>query len=52
MKLVSYKTEDREHLGVYVNGHIYNLHSCDKQIPDEMNAFLAEGEVMMERAKR
>jgi fumarylacetoacetate (FAA) hydrolase len=52
MKLVSYKTEDREHLGVYVNGHIYNLHSCDKQIPDEMNAFLAEGEVMMERAKK
>jgi fumarylacetoacetate (FAA) hydrolase len=35
-----------------VNGHIYNLHSCDKQIPDEMNAFLAEGEVMMERAKK
>lgn len=52
MKLVSYKTEDREHLGVYVNGHIYNLHSCDKQIPDEMNAFLAEGDVMMERAKK
>lgn len=52
MKLVSYKTEDREHLGVYVNGHIYNLHSCDKQIPDEMRAFLLEGEVMMERAKK
>ncbi len=52
MKLVSYKTEDREHLGVFVNGHIYNLHSCDKQIPDEMNAFLREGEVMMERAKK
>lgn len=52
MKLVSYKTEDQEHLGVYVNGHIYNLHSCDKQIPDEMNAFLAEGDVMMERAKK
>jgi fumarylacetoacetate (FAA) hydrolase len=52
MKLVSYKTEDREHLGVYVNGHIYNLNSCDKQIPDEMNAFLREGDVMMERAKK
>lgn len=52
MKLVSYKTEDREHLGVYVNGHIYNLHSCDKQIPDEMRAFLLEGEVIMERAKK
>jgi len=52
MKLVSYKTEDREHLGVYVNGHIYNLNSCDKQIPDEMSAFLKEGDVMMERAKK
>lgn len=52
MKLVSYKTEDREHLGVFVDGHIYNLNSCDKQIPDEMNAFLQGGEVLMERAKK
>ncbi|WP_449438795.1 hypothetical protein [Pedobacter steynii] len=52
MKLVSYKTEDREHLGVFVNGHIYNLNSCDKQLPDEMNAFLQGGEVLMERAKK
>jgi len=50
MKLVSYKTEDREHLGVFVNGHIYNLHSCDKQIPNDMNAFLKDAEVLMERA--
>lgn len=52
MKLVSYKTEDREHLGIFVNGHIYNLHSCDKLIPDNMNAFLAEGDELMEHAKR
>ncbi|WP_448633523.1 hypothetical protein [Pedobacter panaciterrae] len=52
MKLVSYKTEDREHLGVFVNGHIYNLNSCDKQLPDEMNAFLQGGEVLMDRAKK
>lgn len=52
MKLVSYKTEDREHLGVFVNGHIYNLNSCDKLIPDEMNAFLQGGEELMERAKK
>lgn len=52
MKLVSYKTEDTEHLGVFVNGHIYNLNSCDKQLPDNMNAFLLGGEVLMERAKR
>ena len=52
MKLVSYKTEDREHLGVFVNGHIYNLNSCDKLIPDNMNEFLSGGEELMDRAKK
>ncbi|GGH20550.1 fumarylacetoacetate hydrolase family protein [Mucilaginibacter phyllosphaerae] len=52
MKLVSYKTEDREHLGVYINGHIYNLNSCDKLIPDNMNEFLWGGDELMEHAKR
>jgi fumarylacetoacetate (FAA) hydrolase len=52
MKLVSYKTEASEHLGVFVNGHIYNLNSCDKLIPDNMNAFLAGGEELMDRAKK
>jgi fumarylacetoacetate (FAA) hydrolase len=50
MKLVSYKTEDREHLGVFISGHIYNLNSCDKQIPNNMNEFLKDSEVLMERA--
>lgn len=52
MKLVSYKTEDREHLGVFIKGHIYNLNSCDKLIPDNMNEFLSGGEELMERAKK
>lgn len=52
MKLVSYKTEDKEHLGIYANGHIYNLNSCNKLIPDNMNAFLEGGEPLMERAKK
>lgn len=52
MKLVSYKTEDREHLGIFVNGHIYNLNSCNKLIPDHMNEFLQGGEPLMERAKQ
>ncbi|MDB5012520.1 MAG: fumarylacetoacetate hydrolase [Daejeonella sp.] len=51
MKLVSYKTEDNEHLGLFINGHIYNLHSCDKLIPDNMKDFLLGGEVLMERAQ-
>ncbi|MCZ4225621.1 fumarylacetoacetate hydrolase family protein [Pedobacter rhodius] len=52
MKLVSYKTEDRTHLGVFINGHIYNLNSCDKLLPDSMSEFLQGGEVLMERAKK
>ncbi|QHS54077.1 fumarylacetoacetate hydrolase family protein [Mucilaginibacter sp. 14171R-50] len=52
MKLVSYKTEDREHLGIYINGHIYNLNSCDKLIPDNMNEFLWGGDELMDRAKK
>lgn len=52
MKLVSYKTEDREHLGLFVRGHIYNLNSCDKLIPDQMNEFLNGGEELMDRAKK
>jgi fumarylacetoacetate (FAA) hydrolase len=51
MKLVSYKTENAEHLGVFVNGHIYNLNSCDKQLPDNMADFLKGSDVLMERAK-
>lgn len=50
MKLVSYRTEDREHLGIFQNGHIYNLNSCDKLIPDEMNEFLANWEELIGRA--
>ncbi len=52
MKLVSYRTEDREHLGVFVNGHIYNLHSCNKVIPDNMLEFLNGGEELMDRARQ
>jgi fumarylacetoacetate (FAA) hydrolase len=52
MKLVSYKTEDREHLGIYISGHIFNLNSCDKLIPDNMNEFLWGGEELMDRAKK
>lgn len=50
MKLVSYKTEDAEKLGVFVRGHIFNLHSVDKLIPNTMNEFLWGGEELMERA--
>src|ERR1700744_496123 len=52
MKLVSYKTEDDEHLGIFVNGHIYNLNSCHKLIPNNMNEFLWGGDELMDRARR
>lgn len=50
MKLVSYKTEEKEHLGVFIEGYIYNLHACNKSIPDNMNDFLAGGDELMQRA--
>ncbi len=50
MKLVSYKTEEVEKLGVFIGRHIYNLHSVDKLIPNTMNEFLWGGEELMERA--
>ena len=52
MKLVSYKTEEREHLGVFFNGHIYNLNSLNHVIPDNMNDFLWGGDALMEAAHR
>ena len=52
MKLVSYKTEKNEHLGIFNNGHIYNLNSCDKIIPDNMLLFLDGGEELMDRAMK
>ncbi|MBD3748456.1 MAG: fumarylacetoacetate hydrolase family protein [Sphingobacteriales bacterium] len=52
MKLVSYKTEDRVHLGLFFNGHIYNLNSLNHVIPDNMNDFLWGGDALMEAAHR
>lgn len=52
MKLVSYKTENLEKLGVFINGHIYNLHSVDKLIPHTMSEFLWGGDELMERAHK
>ncbi|SMO64371.1 fumarylacetoacetate hydrolase family protein [Solitalea koreensis] len=52
MKLVTYKTEDREHLGIFVNGHIYNLNDCNHAIPDNMIAFLEGGDDVMDRARQ
>jgi len=51
MKLVSYQTEGVVQLGVFIKGHIYNLHSCDKLIPHTMSEFLAGGVELMDRAK-
>ena len=50
MKLVSYKTEDLEHLGIFYNGHIYNLNSLNHVIPDRMSEFLNGGAPLMEAA--
>jgi len=51
MKLVTFKTGNRNRLGIVVNKQVYDLHYCDPMIPGEMNAFLQGGEAMMQRAK-
>ena len=50
MKFVSYKTDGVEHLGIYYKGHVYNLNSCDKEIPDNMQLFLEGEALFMKRA--
>lgn len=50
MKLVSYLSNSAEHLGLFVEGEIYNLHAADSDIPDEMNRFLAGGVKILEKA--
>ena len=50
MKLVSYKTEEIEHLGIFYNEHIYNLNSLNHVIPDNMADFLISGDSLMDAA--
>lgn len=50
MKLVSYFDGQREHLGVFIDDKIYNLHDCDPAIPDRMNELLWGGKALMEQA--
>src|SRR5687767_11447203 len=40
MKLVSYLDEERDHLGVLVDGIVYGMEIFDKDIPANMEMFL------------
>ncbi len=51
MKLVSYLHEADARLGLYLDGHIYDLNSLDPNLPDSMNSFLYEGQAAMEAAR-
>lgn len=50
MKLISYRKGNEEHLGAVIGDRAYNLHVCDKLIPDNMNDFLWGGSELMRRA--
>jgi fumarylacetoacetate (FAA) hydrolase len=52
MKLVTYKTANRESLGIVVNHEVYDLHTCDSQIPCNINEFLKGGNALMEKARQ
>lgn len=51
MKLVTFFYQDKEHLGIFHQDHVYPLQRLDHALPDEMLTFLRMGEKAMERAK-
>ena len=56
MKLVSYRTDQHEHLGIFIQGKIYNLAENAlalnmAALPDKMGEFLVLGEQAMQEAK-
>ena len=56
MKLVSYRTDQHEHLGIFIQGKIYNLAENAlalnmAALPDKMGEFLVLGEQAMQQAK-
>ncbi len=51
MKLVTYKTDNRESLGIIIANQLYDLHTCDPKLPGNMNAFLKGGKNLMKKAK-
>ncbi|MFM8710763.1 MAG: fumarylacetoacetate hydrolase family protein [Sphingomonadales bacterium] len=40
MKLLSYQREDREQLGVLIDGHLYDMELLHPELPGSMNMFL------------
>lgn len=40
MKLLSYYKEDREQLGVLINGLVYDMEQLHPDLPNSMNLFL------------
>ncbi len=51
MKLVTFYFQDKAHLGIFHDDHVYPLQRLDHVLPDEMIAFLEMGETAMKRAK-
>ena len=55
MKLVSFEYQEKETLGIYVNGNIYDLRSSAEKLgiklPSRINKFLKKGEEAMLQAK-
>ncbi|MFT6850194.1 MAG: fumarylacetoacetate (FAA) hydrolase [Sphingobacteriales bacterium] len=50
MKLVSYKDQNSNALGVLVNEKVYNLHALNPDIPNTMREFLIKGAKAMDAA--
>lgn len=51
MKLVTIFYQNKQHLGIYHNEHVYPIQRLDHAMPDDMLAFLRMGDLAMKRAK-
>ncbi|MHB1279256.1 MAG: fumarylacetoacetate hydrolase family protein, partial [Bacteroidia bacterium] len=51
MKLVTFFFQNKAHLGIYHEEHVYPLQRLDHALPDAMLEFLRMGDLAMNRAK-
>jgi fumarylacetoacetate (FAA) hydrolase len=51
MKLVTYQHQHKTDLGILIDNNIYSLHQLDHSLPNNMRAFLFEGDTAMNKAK-
>src|ERR1043166_3675507 len=52
MKLLTYKKDGLNHLGMVHDKKVYNVHELDPSLPDSLKRLIEHGEEAMQRAKQ